>query len=72
MFHVGNDLSSHQLCQMILSRELQPVFCLSPEETQEAATSQLAEGQLPDGQWMTQSFADQIPDISGGPKEGSV
>lgn len=39
---------------------------------QEAATSQTSEGQLPDGQWMTQSFADQIPDISGGPKEGSV
>ncbi|KAG8012334.1 G/T mismatch-specific thymine DNA glycosylase [Nibea albiflora] len=42
------------------------------EGAPEAATSQTAEGQLPDGQWMTQSFADQIPDISGGPKDGSV
>lgn len=42
------------------------------EGAQEAATSQIPEGQLPDGQWMTQSFADQIPDISGGPKDGSV
>ncbi|XP_045893768.1 thymine DNA glycosylase, tandem duplicate 1 [Micropterus dolomieu] len=39
---------------------------------QEATTSQIAEGQLPDGQWMTQSFADEIPDISAGPKGGSV
>ncbi|XP_028287256.1 G/T mismatch-specific thymine DNA glycosylase-like isoform X2 [Parambassis ranga] len=47
----------------------------SPENTEgapEASTSQTAEGQLPDGQWMTQSFADQIPDISGGPKDGSM
>ncbi|XP_070827783.1 thymine DNA glycosylase, tandem duplicate 1 isoform X1 [Chaetodon trifascialis] len=42
------------------------------EGVQEAATSQTAEGQLPDGQWMMQSFADQIPDISGGPKDGDV
>ncbi|XP_059191328.1 thymine DNA glycosylase, tandem duplicate 1 isoform X2 [Centropristis striata] len=42
------------------------------EGAQEATTSQIPEGQLPDGQWMTQSFADQIPDISGGPKDGSV
>ncbi|KAM9854829.1 uncharacterized protein ACBR49_003370 [Aulostomus maculatus] len=35
------------------------------ESAPEATTSQTAEGQLPDGQWMTQSFADQIPDISG-------
>lgn len=41
-------------------------------EAQEATTSQTSEGQLPDGQWMTQSFADQIPDISGGPKDSSV
>ncbi|XP_029378958.1 G/T mismatch-specific thymine DNA glycosylase isoform X2 [Echeneis naucrates] len=41
-------------------------------EAQEATTSQTADGQLPDGTWMTQSFADQIPDISGGPKDGSV
>ncbi|XP_026168174.1 G/T mismatch-specific thymine DNA glycosylase-like isoform X2 [Mastacembelus armatus] len=39
---------------------------------QEATSSQRAEGQITDGQWMTQSFADQIPDISGGPKDGSV
>ncbi|XP_034734426.1 thymine DNA glycosylase, tandem duplicate 1 isoform X1 [Etheostoma cragini] len=38
---------------------------------QEATTSQIP-GQLPDGQWMTQSFADEIPDISGGAKDGSV
>lgn len=44
---------------------------LSSEGAQEAATSQIPEGQLPDGQWMTQSFADQIPDISGGPQDGS-
>lgn len=44
---------------------------LSSEGAQEAATSQTAEGQLPDGQWMTQSFADQIPDIGGGPQDGS-
>ncbi|XP_034390201.1 thymine DNA glycosylase, tandem duplicate 1 isoform X2 [Cyclopterus lumpus] len=42
------------------------------EGAQEATTSQIPEGQLPDGQWMTQSFADQIPDISGAPKEGSA
>ncbi|XP_034031710.1 G/T mismatch-specific thymine DNA glycosylase-like isoform X2 [Thalassophryne amazonica] len=40
-------------------------------ESVEATTSQSAEGQLPDGQWMTQSFADQIPDISG-PKDTSI
>lgn len=39
------------------------------EGAQEATTSQ-AEGQLPDGQWMTHSFADQIPNISGGPNDG--
>uniref|UniRef100_A0A3P8SUW2 G/T mismatch-specific thymine DNA glycosylase n=1 Tax=Amphiprion percula TaxID=161767 RepID=A0A3P8SUW2_AMPPE len=42
------------------------------EGAQEATTSQTSEGQLPDGQWMTQSFADQIPDISGGPKDSSI
>ncbi|KAL6106324.1 tdg [Pungitius sinensis] len=42
------------------------------EGAQEATTSQIPEGQLPDGQWMTQSFADQIPDISGAPKEPSA
>uniref|UniRef100_UPI003AADAD4A thymine DNA glycosylase, tandem duplicate 1 isoform X1 n=2 Tax=Centroberyx gerrardi TaxID=166262 RepID=UPI003AADAD4A len=42
------------------------------EAAEEATNSQSAEGQLPDGQWMTQSFADQIPDIGGGPKEASV
>ncbi|XP_008292409.1 G/T mismatch-specific thymine DNA glycosylase-like isoform X1 [Stegastes partitus] len=42
------------------------------EAAQEATTSQTSEGQLPDGQWMTQSFADQIPDISGGPKDSSI
>uniref|UniRef100_UPI0037E96179 thymine DNA glycosylase, tandem duplicate 1 isoform X1 n=2 Tax=Semicossyphus pulcher TaxID=241346 RepID=UPI0037E96179 len=42
------------------------------EGAQEASTSEIAEGQLPDGQWMTQSFADQIPDISGGPKDAGV
>ncbi|CAK6954494.1 thymine DNA glycosylase%2C tandem duplicate 1 isoform X1 [Scomber scombrus] len=41
-------------------------------EAQQASTSLLAEVQLPDGQWMTQSFADQIPDISGGPKDASI
>uniref|UniRef100_A0A1A7WAP1 G/T mismatch-specific thymine DNA glycosylase n=1 Tax=Iconisemion striatum TaxID=60296 RepID=A0A1A7WAP1_9TELE len=41
------------------------------EEAKEASTSQ-TEGQLPDGQWMTQSFADQIPNISDGPKDGSM
>ncbi|XP_031587675.1 G/T mismatch-specific thymine DNA glycosylase-like isoform X1 [Oreochromis aureus] len=39
---------------------------------QEATVSQTADGQLPDGQWMTQSFADQIPDIGSGPKDGSI
>lgn len=29
------------------------------------ATPVATEGQLPDGQWMMQSFADQIPDIGG-------
>ncbi|KAG9339925.1 hypothetical protein JZ751_022238 [Albula glossodonta] len=29
------------------------------------ATSTAAAGRVPDGEWMTQSFADQIPDISG-------
>ncbi|KAM9529600.1 G/T mismatch-specific thymine DNA glycosylase-like [Salvelinus alpinus] len=33
-----------------------------------AAAAAATEGQLPDGQWMMQSFADQIPDI-GGSKE---
>uniref|UniRef100_A0A3P8ULZ0 G/T mismatch-specific thymine DNA glycosylase n=1 Tax=Cynoglossus semilaevis TaxID=244447 RepID=A0A3P8ULZ0_CYNSE len=42
------------------------------EEAQEATTSQTSDGQVPDGQWMTQSFADQIPEISGGPKDGSL
>ncbi|KAM7415093.1 hypothetical protein PAMA_019768 [Pampus argenteus] len=42
------------------------------EGAQEATTSLTADGQLPDGQWMTQSFADQIPDIGSGPKDGSV
>ncbi|KAF3855189.1 hypothetical protein F7725_023244 [Dissostichus mawsoni] len=42
------------------------------EGAQEATTSQIPEGQLPDGQWMTQSFADQIPDISGGPKDAAA
>ncbi|XP_068595446.1 thymine DNA glycosylase, tandem duplicate 1 [Brachionichthys hirsutus] len=42
------------------------------EGAQEATTSQMAEGPLPDGQWMTQSFADQIPDIGSGPKDASV
>ncbi|KAM6926810.1 G/T mismatch-specific thymine DNA glycosylase-like isoform 2-T2 [Lycodopsis pacificus] len=42
------------------------------EGAQEATTSQVPEGQLPDGQWMTQSFADQIPDIGGAPKEAPV
>ncbi|KAG7221111.1 hypothetical protein INR49_017552 [Caranx melampygus] len=42
------------------------------EGAQEASTSQTPGGQLPDGQWMTQSFTDQIPDISDGPKDGSV
>ncbi|KAM3870115.1 G/T mismatch-specific thymine DNA glycosylase-like [Diretmus argenteus] len=40
-----------------------------------AATSESAattEGQLPDGQWMTQSFADQIPDIEGAAKDAGV
>uniref|UniRef100_A0A667XZY6 G/T mismatch-specific thymine DNA glycosylase n=1 Tax=Myripristis murdjan TaxID=586833 RepID=A0A667XZY6_9TELE len=41
------------------------------EAAEDATTSQTV-GQLPDGQWMTQSFADQIPDIGGGPKEASV
>uniref|UniRef100_A0A3B4FTH8 G/T mismatch-specific thymine DNA glycosylase n=1 Tax=Pundamilia nyererei TaxID=303518 RepID=A0A3B4FTH8_9CICH len=40
-----------------------------PEGSQ--AESQ-TDGQLPDGQWMTQSFADQIPDIGSGPKDGSI
>ncbi|XP_026222250.1 thymine DNA glycosylase, tandem duplicate 1 [Anabas testudineus] len=39
---------------------------------QEATTSQTVEGQLPDRPWMTQSFADQIPDITGEPKDFSV
>lgn len=46
------------------------------EGAQEASTSQTAAAaadvQLPDGQWMTQSFTDQIPDISDGAKDGSV
>ncbi|XP_072242455.1 thymine DNA glycosylase, tandem duplicate 1 isoform X1 [Leuresthes tenuis] len=42
------------------------------EGAQETTVSLSAEGQLPDGQWMTQSFADQIPDIGGGPKDGSI
>uniref|UniRef100_A0A3Q4HC80 G/T mismatch-specific thymine DNA glycosylase n=1 Tax=Neolamprologus brichardi TaxID=32507 RepID=A0A3Q4HC80_NEOBR len=42
------------------------------ERAQEATVSQTADGQLPDGQWMTQSFADQIPDIGSGPKDGSI
>ncbi|XP_068452631.1 thymine DNA glycosylase, tandem duplicate 1 isoform X2 [Clinocottus analis] len=42
------------------------------EAAQEATTSQTPDGQLPDGQWMTQSFADQIPDISGAPKEAGA
>ncbi|XP_037538484.1 thymine DNA glycosylase, tandem duplicate 1 [Nematolebias whitei] len=41
------------------------------EGAQEATTSQ-TEGQLPDGEWMNESFADQIPNISGGPKGGSM
>ncbi|XP_075885008.1 thymine DNA glycosylase, tandem duplicate 1 isoform X2 [Nelusetta ayraudi] len=31
-----------------------------------APSSQPEDGQVPDGGWMTQSFADQIPDIAGG------
>uniref|UniRef100_A0A3B3UEB9 G/T mismatch-specific thymine DNA glycosylase n=1 Tax=Poecilia latipinna TaxID=48699 RepID=A0A3B3UEB9_9TELE len=38
---------------------------------QEATTSQ-SEGQLPDGQWMTQSFADEIPNIGSGPNASSA
>ncbi|XP_056272985.1 thymine DNA glycosylase, tandem duplicate 1 isoform X1 [Pseudoliparis swirei] len=45
---------------------------VTPDGAQEATTSQLPDGQLPDGQWMTQSFADQIPDISGAPKDGGA
>lgn len=44
------------------------VCSVFPESAEKATTSQTAggaEGQLPDGQWMTQSFADQIPDIGG-------
>ncbi|XP_030586464.1 G/T mismatch-specific thymine DNA glycosylase isoform X2 [Archocentrus centrarchus] len=44
----------------------------NPERAQEATMPLTAEGQLPDGQWMTQSFADQIPDISSGSKDGSI
>lgn len=44
----------------------------SSEGAQEATTSQTADRQLPDRQWMTQSFADQIPDITGEPKDFSV
>lgn len=40
--------------------------------TAESAITSQTTGQLPDGQWMTQSFADQIPDIGGGVKEASV
>ncbi|MBN3313971.1 TDG glycosylase, partial [Atractosteus spatula] len=36
-----------------------------PEATSGGAAPALGVGQLPDGQWMTQSFADQIPDIGG-------
>ncbi|XP_061780811.1 G/T mismatch-specific thymine DNA glycosylase-like isoform X2 [Nerophis lumbriciformis] len=42
------------------------------DRAQEASTSQTPEGQLPDGQWMSQSFADEIPDISGGAKDGAA
>lgn len=49
-----------------------PHLSLCPSEgAQEASSSQLADGQLPDGRWMTQSFADQIPDIGGGQTEDS-
>ncbi|XP_069049002.1 G/T mismatch-specific thymine DNA glycosylase isoform X2 [Lepisosteus oculatus] len=38
---------------------------VGPEAASGGAVPALAVGQLPDGQWMTQSFADQIPDIGG-------
>lgn len=46
--------------------------CPLSSGAEEATTSQTAEGQIPDGQWLIESFADQIPDISGGPKDGGV
>ena len=52
-------------CVLGASGVMMSVCGLSSEDAQEATTSQPTEGQLPGGQWMTQSFADQIPDISG-------
>ncbi|XP_028304449.1 G/T mismatch-specific thymine DNA glycosylase-like isoform X2 [Gouania willdenowi] len=48
-----------------------PVNPGNTETAQEVSTSHRAEGQISDGQWMTQSFADQIPDISGAAKDSS-
>lgn len=54
------------VCVCVLSLSLCP-----SEGAQEASSSQPADGQLPDVRWMTQSFADQIPDIGGGQTEDS-
>lgn len=44
------------------------LFADAPREV--GASPAAAAGSVPDGQWMTQSFADQIPDISGGQRGG--
>lgn len=63
------------MAQVTWSSHLRGYFILVSDAVDKADTSQLpasttaaTEGQLPDGQWMMQSFADQIPDI-GGSKE---
>ncbi len=46
-------------------RRLKSIFVFIPpaDAVEKAPTNPNAAGQVQDGQWMTQSFADQIPDI---------
>lgn len=72
-FSSGN-VPSHSVRLCVCLCACACVFSLSlcpSEGAQEASSSQPADGQLPDGRWMTQSFADQIPDIGGGQTEDS-
>lgn len=53
-------------------RMRQSMFGLSADGPQQEDASHTEGRQLPEGQWMTQSYADQIPDISKGQQEGGV
>lgn len=55
---------------LVRTSERVSVCGLSADAPQQGDASQTAGRQLPDGQWMTQSYADQIPDISGAQQDG--